>query len=81
MRLVLMLQRTHQVLKVNCLNPFRMAMAVWKLTRTNLLMVKQTFNISQECQDLEAIILDQSGPDKMDSAHSGKDVPENHLSE
>ncbi|KAK3140183.1 hypothetical protein QOZ80_5AG0397210 [Eleusine coracana subsp. coracana] len=38
-------------------------------------------NISQECQDLEAIILDQSDPDKMDSSHSGKDVHENHLSE
>jgi protein lin-54 len=42
---------------------------------------KTDLNISQECQDLETIILDQSGPDNMDSAHSGKDVHENHLSE
>jgi protein lin-54 len=42
---------------------------------------KTDLNISQECQDLEAIILDQGGPEKMDSAHSGKDVHENHLYE
>jgi protein lin-54 len=42
---------------------------------------KTDLNISQECQDLEAIILDQSGPDKMDSSHSGKDVHQNYLSE
>ncbi|XP_062202156.1 protein tesmin/TSO1-like CXC 2 [Phragmites australis] len=37
--------------------------------------------VSQECTDLEGIILDQSGPNKMDPSHSGKGVHENQLSE
>ncbi|CAN6329785.1 unnamed protein product [Urochloa humidicola] len=37
--------------------------------------------ISQECTDLEGMNLDGSGPDKMDTSHSGTDLHENQLSE
>lgn len=41
---------------------------------------KTDFTISQECTDLEGMNLDESGPDKMDSSHSGIDVHDNQLS-
>uniref|UniRef100_A0A0A9NQ32 Uncharacterized protein n=1 Tax=Arundo donax TaxID=35708 RepID=A0A0A9NQ32_ARUDO len=38
----MILQTIHQTLQVNCHNPSRMVLAVWKATRINTLMVKQT---------------------------------------
>ncbi|ONM01968.1 CRC domain-containing protein TSO1 isoform X2 [Zea mays] len=42
---------------------------------------KTDLTISQECTGLEGMNLDESGPDKMDSSHSGIVVHENQLSE
>jgi len=42
---------------------------------------KTDLTISQECTDLEGMNLDESGPDKMDSSHSGMDLHESQLSE
>jgi len=43
--------------------------------------VKTDLTMSQECTDLEGMNLDESGPDKMDSSHSGMDLHESQLSE